>query len=78
MARVYNVHEPALQFGEYFHGLQKIANSGVITSARMTPGAILRLAVLMTSYPDEIRSVQPPHAIVRVLGVLGRVFGYRP
>lgn len=77
VTRVYNVHQPAMQFGEYFGGLAKIANGGTITSARMTPGAILHLAVLMTSYPREIRSVQPPHALVRVLGAVGRLFDYR-
>jgi mannose-6-phosphate isomerase-like protein (cupin superfamily) len=75
--RVYNAHEPAMKYGEYFEGLHKVANSGAISSARMTPKAILYLAVLMTSYEDEIRSVQPPHPVIRVLGAVGRLLGFR-
>jgi mannose-6-phosphate isomerase-like protein (cupin superfamily) len=77
VVRVYNTHEPAMKFGEYFTSLNEVANSGVISSTRMTPKAILYLAVLMTSYEDEIRSVKPPHAIMRVLGTVGRWLGYR-
>ncbi|CAN5675033.1 hypothetical protein BH23GEM7_BH23GEM7_19350 [soil metagenome] len=75
--RIYNAHEPAMRYGEYFEGLNKVANSGVIASARMTPRAILYLAVLMTSYEEEIRSVKPPHAVMRVLGAVGRLLGFR-
>lgn len=76
VVRVSNTHEPAMKFAEYFTGLHEVANSGVISSTRMTPKAILYLAVLMTSYEDEIRSVQPPHAVMRVLGTVGRWLGY--
>lgn len=77
VTRVWNSHEPAMRFGEYFAGLERVANSGVISSARMTPRAILYLAVLMTSFEDEIRSVKPPHVVMRVLGAIGRLLGYR-
>ena len=74
---VYNVHRPAMKFEEYFERLYMLANSGVIKSQKMTLKALLHLSMLMTSYPDEIRSVQPPQTIVRGLAAIGRVLGYR-
>lgn len=76
VTRVHNVHRPAMRFGEYFYRLDKLANSGVISSGRMTPKAILHLSILMTSYPSEIRSVRPPFAVMRVLAIVGRMLGY--
>ena len=76
-ARVYNTHRPALRFGEYFAALDRVVNSGAIRDGRMTPKVILHMAVLMTSFEDEIRSVKPPHAVMRVLALVGRLLGYR-
>jgi mannose-6-phosphate isomerase-like protein (cupin superfamily) len=75
-ARVYNTHAPAMKFGEYFEGLHRIVNS-VVRDGRMTPKVILHMAVLMTSFKDEIRSVKPPHAVMRIFAVVGRLMGYR-
>ena len=77
ITRVYNVHEPAMRFGDYFERLGRVVNSGVVSSARMTPKALLHLAIVMTSHDEEIRSVKPPHAVMRVLAALGRMLGYR-
>ena len=38
--------------------------------------AILSIAVLMTSYEDEICSVRPPHLLMRAFALVGRVLGY--
>lgn len=76
-ARVYNVHAPAMRFGEYFEALHRVVNSGVVRGGRMTPKAILYLSVLMTSFKDEIRSVSPPHAVMRGFALVGRLLGYR-
>lgn len=75
--RVYNTHAPAMRFGEYFEGLHRIANSGAISSQRITPRAILYLSVLMTSFKEEIRSVSPPDAAMKVFALIGRLIGYR-
>ena len=75
--RVYNVHRPAMKFEDYFERLYRLANSGVVKSQKMTLKALLHLSMLMTSYPDEIRSVQPPQTIVRGLAAIGRMLGYR-
>jgi quercetin dioxygenase-like cupin family protein len=75
--RIDNVHRPAMKFEEYFRRLHRLANSGVIKSQKMTPKALLHLSMLMASYPDEIRSVQPPQMMVRGLAAIGRMLGYR-
>jgi mannose-6-phosphate isomerase-like protein (cupin superfamily) len=75
--RVYNTHQPAMEFDQYFEGLHKLANSGIIKSSQMTFKAILYLAVLMTSHPDEIRSVNPPALVIQVFGFIGRLLGYK-
>ena len=77
VTRVRNSHQPALRYGEYFEGLYRITRSGVISGKRMTLKAILHLAVLMTSYKEEIVSVNPPNAVMRVLGRIGRLLGYQ-
>jgi hypothetical protein len=43
----------------------------------MTPKAIIYMAVLMTSFKAEIRSVKPPHAAMRILASVARLLGYR-
>jgi mannose-6-phosphate isomerase-like protein (cupin superfamily) len=75
--RVYNTHAPAMKFGEYFEGLHRIVRSGAISAGRITPKAILYMSVLMTSFKDEIRTVNPPHAVTRVFALVGRLMGYR-
>lgn len=75
--RVYNTHAPAMRFGEYFESLHRVVHSVVIRDGRITPKAILYLSVLMTSFKDEIRSVSPPHAVMRVFALVGKLLGYR-
>lgn len=76
VTRVCNVHQPAMRFGEYFYRLDKVVNSGVVSSGGMTPKAMLHLAILMTSYRSEIRPVRPPFAIMRAFALVGRMLGY--
>ncbi len=75
--RVYNTHQPAMRYDQYFESLYKLINSGVIKSNRMTFKAILYMAVRLTSYKDEIQYVRPPYAIVQVFGFIGRLLGYK-
>jgi mannose-6-phosphate isomerase-like protein (cupin superfamily) len=76
IARVYNTHGPALRFDEYFEGLHRMVARGIVSQRGMTPKALLHLALLMTSYPNEIISVKPPDLLMRLLGRLGRSLGY--
>ena len=73
---MYNAHRPAMKFGEYFVRLHKLANSDAIRSQKKTLKTILHLSMLMATYPDEIRSVNPPAFVVSVLATLGRLLRY--
>lgn len=77
VARVYNTHAPAMRFDHYFEGLGKLSSGGIISAQRITPKAILHLAMLMTSHEDEIISVKPPHRLMRIFARIGRWLGYR-
>lgn len=77
VTRVYNKHQPAMRYDEYFEGLRRITSRGIVSARGMSFKAILHLAVLMTSYREEIVSIRPPDLIMRVLGRLGRLLGYQ-
>jgi quercetin dioxygenase-like cupin family protein len=77
VTRVYNTHQPAMQFDHYFERLYKLVNSGVVKSDKMTLKALLHLSMLMTTYPGEIRSVKPPYSAMRLFASLGRLLGYQ-
>ena len=75
--RVYNTHQPAMRFDQFFEGMYKLTNSDGGKSNKMTLKAILYLSILYTSYKDEIQSVRPPNAIMQVFGFIGRSLGYK-
>ena len=78
--RVHNIHQPAMRFDQFFERLYKLANSGASSSQQRRPRtfkALLYASMLYTSYPDEIRAVRPPHAIMQVFAFLGRLLGYK-
>ena len=75
--RVYNTHQPAMRFDQFFEGMYKLTNNDGGKSNKMTLKAILYLSVLYTSYSDEIQSVRPPYAMMQVLGFAGRLLGYK-
>jgi quercetin dioxygenase-like cupin family protein len=77
VVRVYNTHEPAMRFDQYFEGLSRLTNRGIISARRITPKALVHLAMLMTSYEEEIISVKPPQLLMRIFGRIGRSLGYR-
>ncbi|MDQ4076143.1 MAG: cupin domain-containing protein [Chloroflexota bacterium] len=75
--RVYNKHQPAMQFSDYFETMRKVANSEAVTAQPTSFKALLHFAVMMTSYPEEIRSVAPPYPVMRLFGWIGQLLGYR-
>ena len=75
--RVYNTHQPAMKFDQFFEAMSKLSNSGVIKSRQRTIKLILYVSVVWTSYKDEIQSVSPPYAIMQVFGFIGRLLGYK-
>jgi len=77
-ARVYNTHKPALRYADYFEGLWRISQSGMVKPGVKNWQTILALSALMSAYPEEIRSVSPPNAVVQLLGAFGNWLGYGP
>ena len=73
--RVYNTHQPAMEFEQFFRGLHKFANSGLVKDGRMNFKAIVGVSTLWTNYPSEIVSVKPPSFVMKILGAYGRLTG---
>jgi quercetin dioxygenase-like cupin family protein len=77
VTRVYNTHAPAMRFGEYFESIHRVVKSGNVQPDRMTVRAMLYLSMLMVNFEDEIRSVRPPHFVMRVAARVASLLGYR-
>lgn len=73
--RVYNTHQPAMQFEGFFKGLHKFAKSGLVKNGKMSFRSVVGISTLWTNYPAEIVSVQPPSFVMKALGALGRMTG---
>ena len=73
--RVYNTHQPAMRFEDFFRGLHKFANSGLVKNQKMSFKSVVGISTLWTNYSQEIVSVVPPSFIMRLLGSLGRLTG---
>jgi hypothetical protein len=76
VSRVRNVHAPAMRFGEYFGTIHRIVESGSVAHDRMTPKAMLYLAVVMLWFKSEIVSVSPPHLVVALSAKVAKLLGY--
>ena len=72
---VYNIHEPAMEFENFFKGLAKFAQSGLVKNGKMTLKSIIGVSTLWTNYPNEIISVKPPAVVMRMFGFVGRSLG---
>lgn len=73
--RVYNTHQPAMQFEGFFKGLHKFAKSGLVKDGKMSFKSLVGVSTLWTNYPNEIVSIQPPSFVMKALGALGRMTG---
>lgn len=78
ITRVFNVHEPAMDFATFFGRMGRMVETGSVPANRMSLKTKLHLAIVMTSREDAIRSVNPPHGVMRALAAVGRVLVYRP
>jgi len=78
VTRVFNAHEPAMDFGTFFGRMGRMVENGSVPADRMTLKTRLHLAIVMASHEEEIRSVDPPHGVMRALAAVGRLLGYRP
>ena len=77
VVRVYNTHEPAMRFDQYFEGLGSLRIAASFPCGGSRPKAIVHLAMLMTSHDEEIMSARPPHLPMRIFARVGRSLRYR-
>ena len=80
LIRVYNTHSPAMRFGEYFEGLDKIVaklSQGGKEKLKMNLNTATHLSMLMKKYKDEIVSVNPPNFVVSLLNKVGKLRGLK-
>ena len=78
ITRVYNVHEPAMQFENYFRDLAKVVNKlsgNGKNKLKMNFTVATYMSMLMNKYPDEIVSVKPPAFATKILSSLGKLRG---
>lgn len=73
--KVYNTHQPAMEFENFFKGLHRFAKSGLIKNGKMNFRSIVGISTLWTNYPRELVSVKPPAPVMRALGAHGRWVG---
>lgn len=73
--RLYNTHQPAMAYEDFFHGLHKFAKSGLVKDGRMGFKSIVGISTLWTNYSREIVAVKPPAFVMRVLGLYGKLIG---
>lgn len=77
IVRVFNTHQPALQMENYFEDVVKVLDK--ITANRNRPFKMnlrtkLYMSVLMSKYRPEIIARKPPDFLIRILGVVARLF----
>ncbi|MCC9168113.1 cupin domain-containing protein [Pontibacter harenae] len=75
IVRVYNTHQPAMEFENFFKGLHKFAKSGLIKDGKMNFKSIVGISTLWTNYPKEIVSVKPPLFVMKLMGCYGKLIG---
>jgi mannose-6-phosphate isomerase-like protein (cupin superfamily) len=75
--RLINVHQPALAFERFFRRMHAMIADGSMTLPPKSFGSLLRISMLFVEHENEIKSVKPPHALMRVLAGVGRVLGVK-
>ncbi|MFN6944284.1 MAG: cupin domain-containing protein [Cytophagaceae bacterium] len=73
--RVYNTHQPAMEFEGFFKGLHTFAKSGLVKNGKMNFKSIVGISTLWTNYSKEIVSVKPPSFVMRIMGFYGKLIG---
>jgi mannose-6-phosphate isomerase-like protein (cupin superfamily) len=75
--RLRNVHKPALAFERFFRRMHALVAAGKLTLPPKNFGSLVRISMLFTEHGHEIRSIKPPHAVMRVFAFMGKLLGYR-
>jgi mannose-6-phosphate isomerase-like protein (cupin superfamily) len=73
--KVYNTHQPAMNFENFFRGLHKFAKSGLVQNGKMNFKSVVGVSTLWSNYSKEIVSVKPPAFVMKALAVYGRMRG---
>jgi len=80
ITRVYNVHEPAMLFENYFRDLKKVVDKlsgNGKNKLKMNFTVATYMSMLMNKYPDEIVSVKPPAVVTKILSSFGKLRGFK-
>lgn len=75
--RIVNIHRPAQRHEAFFRDMQRLIQQGKIK--RLPPGeprSAIYVGMLFGGYPAEIRSIKPPHAVFKVLALIGRALRF--
>jgi quercetin dioxygenase-like cupin family protein len=75
--RLRNVHQPAMGFERFFRRMQAMVVAGKLTLPPKSFGSLIRISMLFAEHENEIVSVKPPHALLRLLAFIGKRLGYR-
>jgi len=75
IARVYNTHQPAMNFRGFFSGLHDFSKSGLVKEGKLTFKGMLGISTLFINYPEEIRSITPPNYVMKIFSTIGRAIG---
>ena len=75
-AVAFNSHHPGLRFGEMLETIQQHINEGKITSTKGFKN-LAYMSSIMVEYSDVMKTIQPPAALIKIMSMLGKLFGYK-
>lgn len=77
ITRIVNIHQPAQNHEAFFRDMHRLIQQGKIK--RLPPGeprSAIYVGMLFGRYPNEIRSIKPPHAVFKALALIGRALRF--
>ena len=72
-----NVRKPALEFEPFFRKLQALVVTGRMTVPPKNFQSFVLISMLFVAHEREIRAVNPPHSLMRIVAFFGNLLGYR-
>jgi hypothetical protein len=57
--------------------MHALVADGKLTLPPKNFGSLIRISMLFVEHENEIKSVKPPHAMMRALALIGRLLGYK-
>jgi mannose-6-phosphate isomerase-like protein (cupin superfamily) len=75
--KLINIHRPAMDFERFFRRLHALVVSGQASLPPKGFGSLVRLSMLFVEHKREIKSVKPPHGVMRFFAFIGRRLGYK-